>query len=458
MNEHVKLFLDQLDTRLEAYDQADAYFRGVPEEVWSNPTLRRKLGITDNDSAFKENYSAVPVKAMAARMNLSGFNVPGDDEASEFLSTLWTDSKMNLEFHGFLRDCCKYGEGFIEVDAAVIDNEIIVDICPVDVKRAQVVYSPDDMREKLFFGKLNRIPSNYYGTPGAYINQVTLKYADRIEVWVQENPESENYVPQFFVEDELGNDDWEDNPLGEVPAYHFRNETPFGVPEHIDTYGAQDQLVKIVLNEMSVLQYVGLPARYTIMNDEATAGSTFGVPGQGDEGLTGKADNKPAPSPGPDDMVLIKGKGTGTYAAGDVTQLINAKKDAKESMAVLSDTPIRYFTDPGGAHPSGDSLRAADARFKAKILNRQEMYAETLADVFKAALTLAGFEEFAEPVINWKPQIMEKDKSLFEIVKMKIELGIPKYTAFLEAGYEEDLDWMKALKAEMDASLANPME
>ena len=457
MNEHIKLFLDQLGEAQDRYDEADSYFRGVPEEVWSSPKLRAALGITGNETAFKENYSAVPVKAMAARMNLSGFNVPGNDDATDFLSQLWTDSKMNLEFHGFLRDCCKYGEGFIEIDFADIDGQLTVDICPVDVKRAQLVYSPDDMREKLFFGKLNRIPSNYYGTPGAFVNQVTLKYADRIEVWVQENPESENYLPQYYVEDELGNDDWEDNPLGEVPAYHFRNETPFGVPEHIDTYGAQDQLVKIILNEMSVLQYVGLPARYTIMNDDATAGAAFGVPGQGDAGL--KKDETKAPSPNPDDHVLIKGKATGTYAAADVTQLINAKKDIKESMAVLSDTPIRYFTDPGGAHPSGDSLRAADARFKAKILNRQEMYAETLAEVFKAALVLAGFVDTEEPVINWKPQIMEQDKSLFEIVKMKIDLGIPKYVAFLEAGYEEDLDWMKALKAEYEAALTvNPTE
>jgi len=45
------------------------------------------------------------------------------------------------------------------------------------------------------------------------------------------------------------------------------------------------------------------------------------------------------------------------------------------------------------------------------------------------------------PVVRWAPQLMELDKEFLEMTQLKVELGIPKRQAFLEAGYpEEQLD------------------
>lgn len=433
--EDVKVFLNQLDEANLKYELADAYYRGAPPEIFSNQKIEQALGIEDGQ--FKENFSAIPVEAMASRMRLNGFYVPGESgkKATEYLSQLWINSKMHTEINGCIRDWCKYGEGNIEIG---ITDEDEVDMCPVSVTISQMVYDPSDLRKKLFFGKLTTVP--YDETQD--VKLVTLKYSDRTERWIETYPDSNDYEPDFnYVDPETGIESWEYHDFGQVPAFHFRNETPFGSPEHLQAYGAQDQIVKIIMNEMGVIDYAGLPQRWRILEADTPEGtSNYGNPHELPQDYDEHTIDDGLANRGPGSMLVLPGGGSvGTFEAGSVEGFITAKEAALRSMAVLTNTPIRFFSDPGGQHPSGEALRAADARFKAKILSREEAYGFVLASAFAFALELAGFVVTEFPVVKWAPQAIDDSVDSLQIADMKVKLGIPKYHVLLELGYPEDL-------------------
>lgn len=447
-----ELFYRELMGAQTSYLKADAYFRGAPPEIIANPKLRALLGI-DTDE-FNENYSAIPVKVLASRINLAGFEVPDNPTGSEELRRVWEESLMHLEFEGFIRDTLKYGDGYLEV---WIKDDGSVDIVPAPTATSRMLYFAGDLRVKLLFGTLEyiTITDNITGLP-VEVPLATLKYADRIERWYKESPKPESaWLPYYTeTEDELGEEEgWEINPFGEVPAFHFRNETPYGTPAHIDAYGSQNQIVKVIANLMGVIDFAGLPERWALLDSTNPQDmSSFGTPGVD----LGNDFSDSSVSTGLGGMSLIKARQTGTYEVAKTSEFLAVKESALKSMSALTDTPMRFFADPSGQHPSGDSLRAADMPLKHKIRQHEFMYGYTLSEALGFAMEILGIDGDL-PVIRWQPQSVEIDSELAEVLEMKLRLGIPQKQIFLELGYtdEQIAGWELSRDAEVASAPAS---
>lgn len=435
-----ELFYNEVMQSLEDYEKADCYFRGAPPEIIANPKLATILGIDSND--FNENYSAIPVKVMADRINLAGFNVPDDDAGTELLQQTWINSLMHLEFEGFIRDTIKYGDGYLEVWTR---EDGSADICPADVKTSRMIYFAGDIRVKLFFGTLStEVIQNSVTGQAEEVPLVTLKYADRIETWIKsgDSPKAE-WVP---FEEEL----WETNPYNEVPAFHFRNETPYGIPAHFDAYGSQNQLVKAIANLMGVLDFAGLPERWALLDStNPQENASYGTPGEdpmfSDEPYSTQAK--------PGAITLLNARQAGTFEVSKTTEFLAVKDSALKSMSALTGTPMRFFADPSGNHPAGDSLRAADLPLRNKIHQHERMYGYSLAEALSFVLEVLGKGENVLPLVRWEPQVVDADKELLEAAELKLRLGIPQRQVLAELGYSDSqLDAWKLDVEEQEVS------
>lgn len=423
-NTDVMKFVHELHEANEHfYEPADAYFRGAPPEVFSNHKLANLLGVDSED--FHENYAAIPVKVMASRMNLSGFSVPKDEVKTALLETIWQNASMHLEFPGFIRDTMKYGDGYLEV---ALNPDGTADVCPANTRTSRMIYSLEDSRKKEFFGKLGTTQIEVLGKTKT-VPMAELKYADRMEYWVHVNPEKEDSWEPYLEEE------WVVTDYLEVPAFHFRNETPYGISEHYDAYGAQNQIIKIIANLMGVIDFAGLPERWALLDStNPSDSSTYGGPGVNSVNDVGEDDYADY---GPGGLNLIKAKATGTYEVANVEQFIKSKESALSSMSSLTDTPMRFFADPSGQHPAGDSLRAADLPLRRKIDSRQKTYGLTLAEALTFALNIMQVPQEELVVVRWEPQLVEVDKELLEAAEKKVALGVPQRQILLELGYSE---------------------
>lgn len=420
----VELFYSEVINNVEDYEKADCYFRGAPPEIIANPKLASILGIDSQD--FNENYSAIPVKVMADRINLAGFNVPDNDADTELLQQVWDSSLMHLEFEGFIRDTIKYGDGYLEVWTR---EDGMADICPASPLNSRMIYFAGDIRVKLCFGTLAEVeivtPSGDVQT----VPHVTLKYADRIEQWVKSsNKPKAEWVP--YEEDE-----WEVNPFGEVPAFHFRNETPYGIPAHYDAYGSQNQLIKAIANLMGVLDFAGLPERWALMDaTDPQMQASYGVPGE-EQAYVDPDALEAVARPGA--ITLLKAREVGSFEISKTSEFLAVKDSALKSMSALTGTPMRFFADPSGQHPAGDSLRAADLPLRNKIKQHERMYGFTLAEALSFVLEVSGRGEAVLPLVRWEPQVVDADKDLLEAAQMKLALGIPQRQVLAELGYSD---------------------
>jgi len=106
-------------------------------------------------------------------------------------------------------------------------------------------------------------------------------------------------------------------------------------------------------------------------------------------------------------------------------------------MAQITDTPLRMFDPQSSSQRSGESYREEDGPFISKVENRQTSYGAALHDAFTFALRRLGVED---PVvtIDWVPARSVSSAEGWQTVKTKIEAGVPRRQALMEAGYRAE--------------------
>lgn len=439
MVEDLKHGLDALNEAVTDYDTAHRYYKGDVGEFFTSARLQRLFRTATADINF--NFAKMPVDAVANRLEIAGITTT-DEGANALLQRVWEDNALDLEAPSIMRRACEYGDAYVivwpaEREDQALDSEsntasvVVYFNSPVTTR---IVYDAENPLRKAFAIK------RWVDAEG---HRVDLYYPDRIEKYVSK-PNSRGQRVEDYVEYRDGEgDEWPyDNPFGEIPVFHFRTDRPYGTPLHEGFYGPQNAINKLIASHLTSVDYQGAPQRYALM----TAGASTDEAADEDLGSLDEASTEPTSASGNQPSQMVASPGSIWYMRGvdQVGQFdVASPATFTDPMltylrlgAELTNTPL-HRVDPTGDHPSGESLRTAEAPFIKRVRNVQLSFGATWRELMTFALRLLGVED--TPVaVQWMPAQTIEDKDFWEVAEKKIAAGVPARQVLAEAGYTEN--------------------
>ncbi|MET8826090.1 phage portal protein [Streptomyces sp. NPDC004610] len=433
------LGIEELKKSRSGYDQAQTYYDGKVPEVFTSVRLRRALAAHDID--FDLNFAKTPVNAVTNRLKVASITSP-DKTTSDLIAKVWQDNQLNLELPDLLRRAGEYGDAYLMVLPVEDehDNVLRVEMFYNSPQTVRVIYDQENPRRKAFTIKRWR--------DGPYW-RAELLYDDRTERWTTgKNSTGEKPADwTHWLADDEDPESWLlDHDWGEQPAFHFRTDRPYGTPEHYGAYGPQNAITKLQATHMGTVDYQGAPQRYAL-TETATTDTSDLEPGDFDDDDWPKDERGTGPSDtgadsslkaGPGEMWLLRGyREVGQFDAANPDVFLDPIQFNVRAMAQITDTPLRMFDPQSSSQRSGESYREEDGPFISKVENRQTSYGASLHAAFVFALRLLGV---TDPVVtvDWVPARSVSSAEGWQTVKAKIEAGVPRRQALMEAGYRAE--------------------
>lgn len=423
--------IEALDAATPSYRRAEQYYTGDVPEFFASVRLRRAMMRTG--AAFRFNFAAIPVDAVVERLKLAA--VTSTDPATDTaLTDLWERNKLALQSRQVLRRACEFGDAYVMVWPSPDDDG--VDIFYNSPQCVRVFYDAENPLRKSHAVKRWEVGKSH---------RADVYYPDRIEKWITKPGAKGDKPGDWIQHTDAPGDPWPyDNPFGEIPVFHFRNDQPYGVPEHRGFYGPQDAIHKLILSHMAGVDYQAFPQRYALTapdtdTSEAAAEDedTFAF-ADVTTGTThppmGEARSQFTADPG--SVWFMRGMtGVGQFDTADHTNFTEPMLTYLRMGSEVTNTPL-HRVDPTGDHPSGESLRTAEAPFVHKVEDRQLSFGDTWRELFVFALRVAGYSN-ANVTVRWTPAQTVNDLEGWQTVAVKLAAGVPAEQAFLEAGYSD---------------------
>lgn len=425
--------LSALDDAEPGYTKAQQYYDGQFPEFFASPRLRRAIMRTG--IAFRFNFAKAPVDAVVDRLRLAAVTST-DSGTDAVLQQLWLDNKIMLQSRQIIKRACEFGDAYV----MVWPN-------PDDESQIDIFYnSPQCVR--LFYDAENPLRKSYAikrWTVGKQI-RADLFYTDHIQKWVTKPGAKGDHAQDWMPYTDQDGDLWPYlNPFGEIPIFHFRTDQPYGEPEHKGFYGPQDAIHKLILSHMAGVDYQAFPQRYALSHPDSDTSEaaeadedTFSFADTG-TGATippaGEARSQFTADPG--SLWYMKGVNTvGQFDTADHANFTDPMLVYLRFGAEITNTPLHRI-DPTGDHPSGESLRTAEAPFVHKIEDRQLSFGDSWRELFTFALKVSGVAN-PEVTVRWTPAQTVNDLEGWQTVAQKLAAGVPAEQAFLEAGYSDE--------------------
>lgn len=429
----------ELQDARPGYDQAQTYYDGKVPEVFVNARLRRALQAKNID--FDLNFAKTPVNAVTNRLKIASITSP-DPATNDLISKIWQDNQLNLEMKNLFRRAGEYGDAYLMVLPVEDDkgDVVRVEMFYNSPQTVRVIYAEDNPRRKAFTIKR--------WCDGPYL-RAELYYDDRTERWTTQKNSKGDRAADWLPWPADGEDpeSWViEHDWNEQPVFHFRTDRPYGVPEHYGAYGPQNAITKLQATHMGTVDYQGAPQRYAL-TETATTDTSDLEPGDFDDGDwpeddlgTGPRDSGDDSSlkSGPGEMWLLRGyKSVGQFDAANPDVFLDPITFNVKAMAQITETPLRMFDPQSSGQRSGVSYQEEDSPFVSKIEDRQTGYGAETHAAFVFALRRLGIED---PVVtvDWVPARSVSSAEGWQTVKAKIDAGVPRRQALMEAGYRAE--------------------
>ncbi|MGW5175895.1 phage portal protein [Streptomyces sp. NPDC004082] len=430
--------LNELQAARPEYDLAQTYYDGKVPEVFVNARLRRALQANHVD--FDLNFAKTPVNAVTNRLKIASVTSP-DEATNTLISKIWQDNQLNLEMKNLFRRAGEYGDAYLMVLPVEDDkgDVVRVEMFYNSPQTVRVIYAEDNPRRKAFTIKK--------WCDGPYL-RAELYYDGRHERWTTGKDSGGEQARDWnpWPADPEDPESWViEHDWNEQPVFHFRTDRPYGTPEHFGAYGPQNAITKLQSTHMGTVDYQGAPQRYALTETSTTDTSDL-EPGDFDDGDWPADEAGLGPSDsgadsslkaGPGEMWLLRGyKSVGQFDAASPDVFLDPITFNVRAMAQITETPLRMF-DPQSSQRSGVSYQEEDSPFVSKIEDRQTAYGAETHAAFVFALRRLGIED---PVVtvDWVPARSVSSAEGWATVKAKIEAGVPRRQALMEAGYRAE--------------------
>lgn len=412
----IKKALDAITDRRNHYLIAESYYEGLQPELFSNDSWLKMFRI--DNKHFRFNFAKSVVDAVSNRLEIA--NILGvTEEANAEINRIWEKNDLELDANEIHRYSLMYGDSYAIVwtdptgDITVDYNSPLTTI---------IIYDDENPRIKRFAAKLWQTTDSQ----GKNIAKLNMYYPDRIEKYsafgeIDMMMSASGFTPVGIVE----------NPWNEIPVFHFRTTKQYGRPEHIDAYGPQDAINKMLATHMTTVDYQGAPQRYAL-----SGGGNSSEFEDFDETAT-DAENLGKLKNGPGELWYLKGiSKVGEFAPADHKVFTEPVREFIRSMASITNTPLHYFEKTGNV-PSGEALRTAEAPLLKKVQDRQVSFGNAWRDMFRFILSLEGIESDVE--VKW--QAVESMDSLdaWEVAVKKRVVGVSLEQVLVEMGYDAEI-------------------
>lgn len=443
--EDLKRGLEELSEALPSYHTAHEYYRGDVRERFSSPIARRLMQTAAYRNRF--NFAKRPVDAVADRLEIAGITTT-DQGSDEIVQRVWEDNALDLEAPSIMRRACEYGDAYVivwpaEGDDQALDSEsstpdgrTLVNVYYNSPLTTRIVYDAENPRIKSY--AIKRWIETIDGKPR---HRVDLFYPDRIEKYISREQSEGNRPKDYEQYVDAEGDEWPyENPFGEIPVFHFRTDRPYGKPLHEGFYGPQDAINKLIASHLDSVDYQGFPQRYALAAADANSADAANE----DDFTDFETDQQSSPAPDqesqfvsdPGSLWFMRGVNqVGQFDVADPVVFTGPMVTYLKFGAELTNTPL-HRVDPTGDHPSGESLRTAEAPFIKSVRYMQLSFGATWRELVTFALRLAGVDNVSV-AIQWAPAQTMEDKDFWEVAEKKIAAGVPKRQVLMEAGYTD---------------------
>lgn len=434
------------------YNEAESYYENSVPEVFSSYRLKQLLAKTAG--SFRVNFARTPVDVLIERTEISG--ITSDSPAvEEYLNAMWEENELDLDAKDIHRMVFEFGDSYL---IALPDEEAESGVSAYahDPRYVRVFYDPARPRKKThaiqtWTERGGAADGNVDGLPEGLWFRANRYYPDRTEMWVSRYPIDDGFGNVLLDVEHLELDliDAMPNETGVVPVFHFRNQKPYGRPEHADAYGPQNMINKLAITMMASVDYAGFPQRW-MLTDDAQGGDQWDQSAP-DQSAEPQYDASPGAT-----WLIENAKSTGQYEVAQSDNFLKPIHSLVQQMAAVTDTPMHYFDLTGGM-PSGESYRAANGPLDKKTEDRQARLARTWREFFEYALMLARIAP-ADTMLNWKPAHTFTDNDTWLAANQQLAAGIPAEQVWRERGYPEDViaEWLRE-KARKEAELQAQM-
>lgn len=442
------------------YAKAEAYFDGDVDEIFASDKVARMLAKSNLDELDEINFARIPVTAVTDRLHITAITAADDDDATEEITALIKRNQLDEELPALHVRACSQGDAYLMVWPAIDDTGIVtgVDMLVNSAATVRVIYDDENpLRKKLAIkswctgaGKDQEIRADLYYPDGGEASPA------RIERWVwagKHTKKNDKWTP--YTAD--GQDAVLPNPYGQIPFFHYRTARPYGRPEHYAAYGPQAIINKLVASHAATVDYQSLPQRYGLIDPQVDqSGMQADFDPDNPEDIGGDPESPLNPSQlrnDPGEMWMLQGlKGVGQFEAANPQVYLAPFDRYVKAMAQVTGTPFAEFDSTGDAI-SGKARIEARASQTARVQARQRSFGATHSDAFEFALTLLGFDD-VDVRVRWQPADYRDDTEGWATTTAKVEAGVPRERALIEAGCPPELveGWMKNL--DDDAELA----
>ena len=359
-------------------------------------------------------------------------------------------------------------------DGLAPDPLLGVNITYADPRNARMFYDPQNPRLKRFFATMWE--TQLRGEKKTRI-RMDLYYPDRIEKWISAPGNRQKTAKEFepFLDpDDNADDDYPGsgadpdndpapaaswpmpNPFGQIPVFHLRTAYEYGKPVHANAFALQDAISKLVEMLMVTVEFNGYPQRYALQEADSLGTQSIREdplaehsPADWDHDFTETALSTTSVVSGaisnetgsnyeanPGAMQIYKGfKAVGSFTTATPGAFLDPFKNFVTSIATTTSTPLWKFQGLGGTTPSGEALRIAEMPLVQHALDLMAMLGSPYEDMYEFALLVIGVT--AKVKIAWANPATSDLKETWDLVKAKIELGVPRDVAFMQAGISE---------------------
>lgn len=494
-----------------AYERAAAFYKGTVAEVYSSPKVKRILAKFNLDSIESMNFAHIPVDAVANKLRLNSVTADKQDNAegviekndtvNSVIEDLLDYNELSEEFPILFRNAGKYGDYYMIVwpvvgeeetsgvskgynqketvrslasgEPIVEDNEVAVpignksivavDMMLLDPLTTRVFYDNENPRKKKF-----ALRSWEEGEGQNKLVRVNLYYPDRIERWEHKGkPSPKKNAQQKWAHFVADGNPWSlPNPFGEVPIFHFRTDRSYGTPDHINAYGPQLAINKLVTSHLATVDYQSFPQRYGLLDPMADQSGFQGVdsdpfaPSDGADVYPEDEDNESQLEADPGALWQLSGmKTVGQFAAADADCYLKPFDRYVKALAQVTDTPFHYFDRTGERPPSGENIRQVNELLNAKATARQTSYGTEVRKAITFALNMLGHDVERINVV-WEPLEVTTSFVEWQAVVEKQLAGVPVDVSLIEAGYRAELvaEWVKAAEEKAEKEAADALE
>lgn len=495
-------YFDLVNSR-PATERAEAFYSGAVDEVYASRKVTQLLAKFGLDAIDNMNFAHIPVDAVANKLRLNAITadkqdnhegiVEKNEEVNRAIEDLVEYNELAEEFPMLFRNTGKLGNYYMMVwpvvgeetdsdsplaakgydpkesarallggEPVIEDNHVeapeksivAVDMMMLDPYTTRVFYDPENPKKKSY-----ALRSWVEGDGQNMTVRVNLYYADRIERWFHKGKPSQrkNAAQKWEPYNADNKGAVLKNPFGEIPIYHFRTDRLYGQPDHINAYGPQLAINKLVKSHLATVDYQSFPQRYALIDPTADQAGMQGAdsdpfaPEDADQDPEDD-DNESQHEADPSSVWTFSGmKDVGQFQAAEARAFLDPFDRYVKALAQATGTPFHYFDRQGERPPSGENIRQVNEFLIAKAAFRQTSLGSELRKAFTFALTLLGHDVERVNVI-WEP--LENVTSLVEwqAINEKILAGVPMEVALVEAGYRAEVvaEW-KQRKDEQEA-------